>query len=296
MKKINKLFLSIILLINIIFIPFVNADSGLDASYDGNSSDGGVVSVISSLASPVLELIQAKPGTEDYNTSHVIISVICIIVFCVFTNIYVFKLNDKKNKWILFGINCIPTIAFALICLLTKMELYVYLFPTLLYSGIFALITKIVLKARLKKNMKKVLNIDTKFNEEEISKDIFNIYNDIQIAWMNFKLDKVKDNLSEKIYNDYSKQLEDLKKDNKKNIMDNIKYVSNKITAINILDNIEEIRCELNITCNDYIIQGEEIVKGKKDKECNYTYELVFERNIKTNKYKMTKKKMKKQR
>ena len=291
-----KRYIKLLILTLVMFIPFtIYADSGFDASYDGSSAEGGIVSSVTSLASPVFELMQAKPGTEDYTACHIVISIICITVFCIFTNIFVFKLNDKKNKWMLFGINCLPTILFALLCLLTKMDLYIYFIPTILYSVVFNIITNITLKSRFKKNMKKVLELDTKFKEEDISKDIFNIYKDIQIAWMNFKLDKVKDNLSEKIYNDYNKQLENLKTQNRKNIMDNIEFVSNIITAINILNNIEEITCNLNITCNDYIIQGEEVVKGKKDRKCDYTYELVFERNIKTNKYVMIKKKMKKQ-
>ena len=291
-----KRFIKLLLLTIIMFIPFtIYADSGLDASYDGGS-EGGIVSLASSAASPIMELLSAHPGDEDYNTSHIIISVICIIVFCVFTNIYIFKLNNKKNKWLLFAINCLPTILFALACLLTHMELYIYLVPTVLYSAIFALITNIVMKARLKKNMKIVLEKDKKFNQEEIDKDIFNIYKDIQIAWMNFEIDKVKDNLSEKIYKDYVDGLDKLKNENRKNIMDNIEFKSNKLIAIELLDIIETIECNLNITCNDYIINDkEEVVKGKKDKKNDYTYDLVFERNIKSNKYVMIKKKIKKQ-
>ena len=292
-----KKYIKILLVTLIMFIPFsIYADSGLDAKYDDGSSDGGIISLITSGASPVFELLQAKPGTEDYDACHIILSVICIIVFCVVTNIFIFKLNDKKNKWMLFGINCIPTILFALLCLLTKMELYIYFIPTVLYSVIFYIITTVTLKIRLKKNMKIVLEEDKKFNEEAINKKVFNIYKNIQEAWMNFELKKVKDNLSETIYNEYQKQLDDLKKDNRKNIMENIEYKSNKIKAISINDVIEEITCELKVTCNDYIINDkEEVVKGKKDKTREYTYELVFERNYKTDKYVMTKKKIKKQ-
>ena len=286
-----------ILLISFISICpcIVKADSGLDASY-GDSSEGGIVSAITSGASPVFELLQAHPGDEDYDTCHIIISIICIVLFCIITNIFIFKLNDKRNKWLLFGINCIPTIAFALLCFLTKMELSIYFIPTVLYSIIFYIITSIILKIRFKKNMKLVLSKDKKYNEEEIGKDIFNIYKDIQIAWMNFNIDSVKDNLSEKIYNEYIKQLEKLKNDNQKNMMENIEYISNKIVNISIDNNIETITSELTVTCNDYIINdNEEVIKGKKDKKNEYKYKLVFDRNIDTNKYVLIEKKITKQ-
>ena len=49
-------------------------------------------------------------------------------------------------------------------------------------------------------------------------------------------------------------------------------------------NNIEEIICEMNVTCYDYIIENEKVLKGSKDKKYNYTYRLYFTNNIKKNK------------
>ena len=63
-----------------------------------------------------------------------------------------------------------------------------------------------------------------------------------------------------------------------------------------IENNIETIECEMQVTCIDYIIDNEEkLIKGKKDKFCNYTYRLVFNKDLSNNKYTLIEKKMLKQ-
>ena len=113
---------------------------------------------------------------------------------------------------------------------------------------------------------------------------------------MNFELDSIKDIISEEIYNKYQTQLEKLKADKKKNIMEDIQYKSNKITDIKIENNIEIVECEMKVTCYDYIINNEEkVVKGKKDKKINYLYSLTFNKNLNDNKYILVGKRMLKQ-
>lgn len=295
MKKLKNILLAIIM-----FVPFVvQADSGLDSNYEKTGSLGeALVSVASSLFSFFGEILKNNPGDKDYNTSHLIISIICIIVFYICTNICIFKLDSIRNKnkkriLILLVISLIPTILFSLLCLLTNTYLILYIFLLAIYIILFNIITSIILKIRISRKINKVKKIDTDFNKKEISKELFNSYKNIQLAWMDSTLTILKDLVSKEIYNDYKTKLEELNKNNQKNIMSSIELKSNKITNVKINNNIETIECEMTIICYDYIVDGEDkVIKGKNDKKYNYLYRLTFERNIKNNKYTLIEKKL----
>ena len=301
MKKIRLFLLT--LLMTFTFIPYtIYADSGLDANYDGdNSVVGSVISGGSNVLPLFGELGKINKGSEDYATGHIVVAVICIIVIYIVICVNVFKLNKNyhrkaKDVFKLLGISLIPTGIFSLLILLIELELLVYFVLTVILSIIIAVATSIYVNKKYQNNILKAKEEDKKFNEEEFNKEAFNIYKDIQINWMNFNLKDIKPLLSDDIYENYKKKLDNLKKENRKNIMDNIEYVSNKITDMYIKDNIETIECNMNITCNDYIINDkEEVVKGKKDKKNDYTYLLIFNRDLKNNKYKLVYKKMLKQ-
>ena len=294
MKRITKLFyIFLILFINPII---VFADSGLDAKYDsGSVSD--LIGSGSSFVSPVFKLLGSKPTDKDYKINYLIMVIICIILFYIFTNINVFKLNNKKKKTLnILGLCLIPTLVFSLLCLLIKLPLIIYLLIVILYITIFSIVTKKTLNKRLKIKIDSIKEIDKKFDIDKFNEKAFEIYKKVQIAWMDSKLYKFKKLISEEMYTKYEEQLNKLNSDKEKNIMDKIEYKSNKITDIRIEDNIEVIECEMNVSCIDYIIDNKDkVIKGKKDKKCNYTYKLVFNKNLDTNKYTLVYKKMKKQ-
>ena len=297
MKKINKIFLIIISFI--LSIVQVQADSGLDSSYEKTSSLGeALVSVASSLFSFLGEILKINPGDKDYSFAHLVISIICIIVFYICTNICVFKLDITRNKskkriLILLVISLIPTVLFSLLCSLTSTYLILYIFLLGIYIILFNIITSIILSIRLSLKIKKVKEIDKDFNKKEINKELFNSYKDIQLAWMDSTLIILKELVSKEIFNDYKNKLEVLNKNNQKNIISSIELKTNKITNIKIDNNIETIECEMTVTCYDYIVDGEEkVIKGKNDKKYNYLYRLSFERNIKNNKYTLIEKKL----
>lgn len=301
MNKIKKLFLiSLILIINVTYISFsVKADSGLDAKYDsGGSLIDTAISSGSSGISFVSKLLKANPNEEGYKSSHIVLSIICIIIFYIFTNIYVYKLDKSKAKKIIvaLGISLFPTLIFALFCLLTELPLILYIIILIFYIIIFNTITKRITKKRLQVKINNIKEIDREFNVDEFNNETFSIYKEIQLAWMNFELDKVKNLISEEMFNRYKEQLEKLKSNKEQNIIEKIEYKSNKIIDIKIENNIEMVECQLNVTCYDYIINGEEkVIKGKKNKKNNYLYKLIFNKNLDNGKYVLVKKQMIKQ-
>ena len=295
MKNIKKS-LILILLICITSIPMiVNADSGFDAKYDATSGES-IFGALSSGFSFTGELLKSKPGDKDFETVHMIGSIICIIVFYIFTSRYIFKIEGTKHKKTkkilsLLGISLIPTALFTLLCFMFKTYLIIYIFLLIIYIIIFKIITKIITKKRFNNKLIKLGS----FDKETFSNKTFNLYKDIQISWMNFDTKKLKELVSNDIYDNYKLKLDKLKSDNQKNIMDNINYKLCKITDIMFENDKQLIECELTVTCIDYIINNEEkVIKGKKDKICNYKYRLVIDITNKNN-YVLNEKKILKQ-
>ena len=292
MKKISNIITALIIFL--MSLPLsVFADSGLDSNYDAKSP-ADLISSFLSVLSTLIKLLFVMPNDEDYSTCHIIMVVICIIVFIIVTNVYLFKLNDKKKKAILvLLISLIPTLIFTLICFLIKTMPIVYIIILTIYILIFRKYTNKKFKEMIEEKISIVKKIDKKFDLDELNKNTFDIYKKVQLAWMDFDLDELKKYISEEMFEQYIKQLEELQKDKRKNIMSNIDFVSNEITNIKIENKIEVIECLMKVTCNDYIIdENEKVVKGKKEKLHTYKYKLVFNKDLKTNKYTLVKKKM----
>ena len=302
MKKRTKIFLTIITLL-VLLNPFiVKADSGLDSKYKETASPvEALLSVGSSCLSFVAELINAEPNKKGYESRHITLAIICSLTILIISWVAFYKLTNTKNKkskrvFLSLLYSLIPTILFLLLCLLTKLQLILYILLLIIYIIPFRIITKKIAKRILKKKLKKAKEIDKKFNEEEFGKEVFRIYSEIQLAWMDFKLTKVKDLLSKELYKKYQEQLKELKNKKQQNIMERLDYKSNKVTDIRIDNDLEIVECELNVTCFDYIVENKDkVVKGNKNKVCNYTYLLELSKKIGDNTYILISKKMKKQ-
>lgn len=299
----KKKIITIITIFMCLLCPIaIKADSGMQAGYSnsGSLASAGVSSAPSSL-SVLGEILKPQPGEKDYEECRIVIVVMCLIVIFIATIYYLLKLvkydeeyKKKSKKMILLSL--IPTIIYGVFCFLVSLALIIYTLITVIYFIIIKIVTNSKIKKKLKKRLLSAKEKDKKFNEEEFNKEAFNIYKDLQIAWMNFDLDKIKELVSEEIYTKYEKQLEQLKKDKQKNMMEEIEYKSGKLLDIQIKDDIETVVCEIKVKCLDYIIdEKENVIKGKKTKKRNYTYNLTFNTKIKNKKYILIKKELKQQ-
>ena len=71
--------------------------------------------------------------------------------------------------------------------------------------------------------------VDPTINVVEMKQMAFEIYKNIQTAWMNFDEEVIKNNTTDELYNMYSSQLKMLKLKKQKNIMDEITFEDAKI-------------------------------------------------------------------
>ena len=295
MKRIKTLLYSLLSII--MFSPImVLADSGLESKYEQSDSVvGAVISAVFQSLSFLIKLFTEQPGSDDYIVCRNIVAIICLITIYIFTSINLFKIDKKKkyNAVIKLSISLIPTLLLTLICFLTNFYTIIYVLVLTVYIITVRIIVNRKCKSIFDEEMNVLKELDKKFNEEDFNKEAFNIYKDVQLAWCDFDLDKVKDIISDDLYNTYTNKLDELKSKNRKNVMTDIELKSSKIIDVSIDDQKETITVELNVDCIDYIIDNEDkVVSGNKDKKINYTYNLIYSKNIKDKKYVLINKKL----
>ena len=257
--------------LNVVNISPVGADSGFDTSYDSGGSDWDSGSSWDSDSG-------GGSGDGDPRVAGLMfISLGAVVVYYVLAA-KVFKFKDilKFPLWYRIGYK---SLIFLIIYLLLDLDV-------LISAIIFYIIIRIGMKTSNKKMNKYTKPIDRKIIEgidsEKIVNDAFENYKDLQIAWMNFDYDKIKELVSDEMYNMYTNQLETLKIKNQQNIMSDIEFIEGYITDYKKVNNKETFKIYLSVSCYDYIINAKNnmTVRGNKNRKLTLSYILTFERSI----------------
>lgn len=157
--------------------------------------------------------------------------------------------------------------------------------------GIAVVTIFIIVYFSSKKKKKDILNkalnsklelLDVNLFEEEKRLEIeaFNLYKQIQFAWMNFDLETIRKCTTDEMYNMYLMQLETLKVKNQKNIMYDIKYLGSSIKQRYEENGQETIIINMQVSCYDFILDTKvnNIIRGNATNINTYSYELTFVR------------------
>ena len=120
------------------------------------------------------------------------------------------------------------------------------------------------------------------YNPDELCKQAFYVYLNVQFAWMNFDYKTLRYFLSDELYNNYVELLEQKRLKGEQNIMDNIslgkKYF---IKSYEILDDKLIFTVLLTVNLKDYIVNNYgNLIRGDKymhEVEYLITYELSKE-------------------
>lgn len=124
------------------------------------------------------------------------------------------------------------------------------------------------------------------FNKDEFLLNVYNMYCNIQVAWMNFKLEDVKDIITDELYTMYESQLATLTAKGEQNIMKDFNLSRSWMKRTVVENNTITITTGHIIQCFDYIINQTtgEVVRGDKDHKLNIIYEMEFRKTLDQNK------------
>ena len=114
------------------------------------------------------------------------------------------------------------------------------------------------------------------FNLSQFLSDRVLDFCDIQTAWMNFNYNKLREKLTDELYNQYEMQLKTLQTKGEQNIMSDFQARDMAITKIENINGKYEITMELVIGLYDYIVQNNRVVRGNSNRKIEMKYELVF--------------------
>ena len=130
-------------------------------------------------------------------------------------------------------------------------------------------------------NKMKLLDVNKYEDKKKLEIEAFNIYTQIQYAWMNFDEDTIRKYTTDEMYNMYLMQMDTLKVKNQKNIMYDINYLGSSIKNRFEENGQETINIILEVSCRDFIIDTttNKIVRGNMHIK-KYTYELTFVKTV----------------
>ena len=113
---------------------------------------------------------------------------------------------------------------------------------------------------------------------EQVKKDVFARFVNIQNAWMNFDYDALRECCTDELYNTYVSQLETLKLKNGQNIMSDYQNLDMKITNITSENNVVSLIVYAEIRFHDYVInmKTNEVIRGTKERLMTNHYLMTF--------------------
>ena len=120
------------------------------------------------------------------------------------------------------------------------------------------------------------------FNKSEFLSEGYNIYLDIQNAWMNFKLDDVRDKITDEMFNMYQSQLDTLEVKGEQNIMKDFTKVNAYLKdVVKQNENITITACYV-IEFYDYIVEQStgKVLRGSASSKMRVTYDMKFRKTL----------------
>lgn len=136
-------------------------------------------------------------------------------------------------------------------------------------------------------NIEKLKEILPDFNEQKFKNEAYEIYKNIQIAWMNFDNNTIRKNVTDEMFNMYKSQLTTLKVKKQTNVMKDFNLLGFNIVGMDIKKEFVSLTVVMQVECFDYITnKDKKVVRGTDKKKVIYNYAMTFNKGLskKTNK------------
>lgn len=128
----------------------------------------------------------------------------------------------------------------------------------------------------------KIKKLIPNFSKQEFLKQGFNIYYDIQMAWMDFKLEDIKDKVTDEIYTMYESQLATLEVKGEQNIMKDIQLKQSCLRDVTNQNGTITIKTNYVIEMYDYIadVNTKKLIRGEDKEKICILYEMSFRKAL----------------
>ena len=114
----------------------------------------------------------------------------------------------------------------------------------------------------------------------------YGIFVRIEEAWMNFDLEKVRDCITDEMFNMYESQLTSMEMNGEQNIMKDFKLINSAVTQARKQNNMLQVKTRYTVEFYDYIINRstKAIVRGNSNRKMRMVYEFTFIKDIENKK------------
>lgn len=126
---------------------------------------------------------------------------------------------------------------------------------------------------------RKIKAIDPTLNPDEFKKFVSEAFKTTADAFSNFRYDILRENFSEKLYNEKIFELDSYKKRNLRNILSNITPLYCQINKVQIINDVETVDVIFTAQFKDYIVaeaDSDVIMSGSKRDTQERTYLISF--------------------
>lgn len=303
MKNGKTIFLFIIafVIIGAIFIGEMNfqsmtTDSGFDVGYSGGGSSGG-----GSSGGGYSGSHSSSGGSGGSLIGSLAMLAIVFVVICIFSwinhclekihiakrvnfifaSIFLFCfITGFMSIWFFIAI-CIPNLLLkvfvVILVILAWIAFLVHIFKPLIKSfkvdikneKAEAKIDKIIKFAKKNQN-------NSEDNKKLLQKG-YQIYLDVQKAWMNFNYESMRTLVTDELFNMYQTQLAPMELKGQQNIMESFKFQESYVASKQIENGITTVEMLLKVSFFDYIVnKNKKVIRGKKGRKVVMTYMLTF--------------------
>lgn len=120
--------------------------------------------------------------------------------------------------------------------------------------------------------------------EKELLLQAYEIFYNVQKAWMNFDYEKLRTLVTDELFNTYQTELQTLELKGQKNIMRDFTVKHSSVLSHKEENNNTTIVISLNVSFYDYIVDSNgKVLRGKDTRKVTMFYHLTFVANLVSN-------------
>ena len=129
----------------------------------------------------------------------------------------------------------------------------------------------------------KIKKVLPNFDKNAFRIQVFDLYKNVEEAWMNFDYETLRKYTTDELYNLYHSQLVALQVKKQKNIMKDFMFKSFEIVGMERIENTIALKVRMTVECFDYVVDKEnKVVRGTDKDKLVYDYEMTFIKGMDT--------------
>ncbi len=132
-------------------------------------------------------------------------------------------------------------------------------------------------------DINKIKQILPHFDKNAFRMQVFMMYKEIEVAWMNFDYETLRKYVTDELYNQNHSQLIALQMKKQKNVMKDFELKAFEVVGMERVEKTIALKVRMTVECKDYVVDKEnKVVRGTDKQKMVYDYEMTFVKGMDT--------------